>query len=432
MTVRSPMGAQGRIIAQVSSPLRRAGLVALQCLIVLVSVAMTSVVAAGVQERSIRAATEERVLDVARSLAGLAQVRESVVADRAAATESLQPLADTVLAASGVDYVVITDADGIRLTHPVAAERGRPVSTDPGAVLDGETFLGTETGTLGPTLRAKVPVFDGDAVVGTVSVGILESEIAASFQDAVFGMLPWIVASAVLGCLAAALVTGMLNRRMRVLAAQARELQTQRRIAGALREQTHEFHTRLHVLRGLVAHGEVPEALDYIGELVPVTDASAPPAAAPPRDGVDRAAGDARLRALLDGLSAELRQRGTELRVTGGDPGEAVPEELLTAIANLCRNAAEAGAGVVQVRWGGDETALRVAVEDDGPGIPAEDRARLFQRGVSTKPDPAGLGRGIGLDLVRRSVSALDGTVEVGRSSLGGARFAIEAPRAGT
>jgi sensor histidine kinase regulating citrate/malate metabolism len=408
-----------RVATETAGSFRRAAVVALQCLVVLLSVAVTSVVSFQVQESGIRESTRERVLDVARSLAGLAQVREAVAGDRVAGTASLQPLADTVQAAAGVDYVVVTDAEGIRLTHPVPAERGRPVSTDPAAVLAGETVVATQEGTLGPTLRAKVPVVDGGEVTGMVSVGILESEMAASFQEAVLGMLPWVVASAAVGSVTAALVTASLNRRVRALAAQARELRTQRRITEALREQTHEFHTRLHVVRGLVAHGESSQALAYIGRIVPVDDGGGAAGIADPRLG-----------GLVDGLAAELRGHGTSVDASGDTPPGGMPEPMLTPISNLCRNAAEAGAATVRVRWERAGGELRMTVDDDGPGIPAETRARLFQRGVTTKPDAGVAGRGIGLSLVRREVGACGGAIEVGGSALGGARFTVTVPLA--
>lgn len=393
---------------------RLAVLLALQCTVVLVCVLATTLVAMSVQERSIRAATEERVLDVATSLVELDQVQRAVLLDTAAATAELQPLADVVAAASGVDYVVVTDVRGIRLTHPNPAERGRTVSTDATAVLAGETFIGTETGTIGPSLRAKVPVRAADAVVGTASVGVLESEISRSFDEAVGGMLPWVAGSIVLGVVLSGLLTAALRRRVRRLEADARELETQRRISGALREQTHEFHTRLHVIRGLVAEGETGEALTYIGGLAPV-------ASGLPID-------DPALRALLDGLVSEF----PGLRV---DPASLVPrgsvdDEVLTVLGNLVRNAAEAagpGGQIDVLVLAGDER-LTIDVADDGPGVAPADVARIFDRGVSSK---AAAGRGVGLDLVRRIAGARGGSVTVGRSTSGGARFTVELPQAG-
>ncbi|KTS86823.1 hypothetical protein NS183_10970 [Microbacterium testaceum] len=393
---------------------RLAVLLALQCTVVLVCVLATTLVAMSVQERSIRAATEERVLDVATSLVELDQVQRAVLLDTAAATAELQPLADVVAAASGVDYVVVTDVRGIRLTHPNPSERGRTVSTDATAVLAGETFIGTETGTIGPSLRAKVPVRAADAVVGTASVGVLESEISRSFDEAVGGMLPWVAGSIVLGVVLSGLLTAALRRRVRRLEADARELETQRRISGALRDQTHEFHTRLHVIRGLVAEGETGEALTYIGGLAPV-------ASGLPID-------DPALRALLDGLVSEF----PGLRV---DPASLVPrgsvdDEVLTVLGNLVRNAAEAagpGGRIDVLVLAGDER-LTIDVADDGPGVAPADVARIFDRGVSSK---AGAGRGVGLDLVRRIAGARGGSVTVGRSTSGGARFTVELPQAG-
>lgn len=393
---------------------RLAVLLALQSVVVLVCVLATTVVAMSVQERSIRAATEERVLDVARSLVELDQVQSAVLLDTDLATSDLQPLADVVAAASGVDYVVVTDARGIRLTHPNPAERGRTVSTDATAVLAGETFLGTETGTIGPSLRAKVPVRAGGDVVGTASVGVLETEISRSFDEAVGGMLPWVAGSIVLGVVLSGLLTAALRRRVRRLEADAREMETQRRIAGALRDQTHEFHTRLHVIRGLVAEGETGEAMTYIGGLAPVASGLS----------ID----DPALRSLLEGLSAE--HPGVRVDPASLVPRGGIDDDVLTVVGNLVRNAVEAAGadGRVEVLVLAGDERLTVDVADDGPGVAPADRARIFDRGVSSK---AAAGRGVGLDLVRRIAGARGGSVTVGRSAAGGARFTVELPYAG-
>ena len=399
---------------------RRAGILLMQCLVVLIVVAVTSATAIALQERSIRLATEERVLDVARSLAALDQVTAALLLPREAATAELQPLADLIEEAAGVDYVVITDEIGVRITHPIPDARGEVVSTDASAILAGETFVGTETGTLGPTLRAKVPIRSGDAIVGIASVGILEREIARDFETAIAGLLPFVLGSVLLGCIASALLTSVLNRRLRRLETQVTELAVQERIAGALREQTHEFRTQLHVVRGLVAQGESQPALEYLGRIVPIVG----------EGGAGADIADPTLRALLTALEAELAELGAELTV---DPLTAVDattidDDELVVIANLCRNAGESGARRVLMVMRADHEGVHLVVDDDGPGVDAAVASRIFDRGVTTKPDVTGAGRGVGLDLVRRIVSSRGGTVEVGRSTLGGARFTVELP----
>src|SRR5699024_12824923 len=70
---------------------------------------------------------------------------------------------------------VITDDRGIRLTHPDRSKIGHRVSTSPAEALAGRESVSHESGTLGETVRAKVPIHssaDGETVGGAVSVGI--------------------------------------------------------------------------------------------------------------------------------------------------------------------------------------------------------------------------------------------------------------------
>jgi two-component system sensor histidine kinase PhoQ len=69
---------------------------------------------------------------------------------------------------------------------------------------------------------------------------------------------------------------------------------------------------------------------------------------------------------------------------------------------------------------------LSLVVEDDGPGISAEDRARIGQRGVRT--DESVPGHGIGLAMVQDAVEMYGGVLIIDESTLGGARFALRLP----
>ena len=67
---------------------------------------------------------------------------------------------------------------------------------------------------------------------------------------------------------------------------------------------------------------------------------------------------------------------------------------------------------------------LLISVDDDGPGIPADQVERLLQRGV--RGDERVQGHGIGLDIVQDIVRAYRGELSVERSDeLGGARFVL-------
>lgn len=101
-------------------------------------------------------------------------------------------------------------------------------------------------------------------------------------------------------------------------------------------------------------------------------------------------------------------------------------------IFNLVRNAIDAVAGhagqkrvrlALHERDGFGE----IVIEDSGPGLSAESRARLFEPFYTTKPDGMGLGLALCLTLVER----FGGTLTAGTASLGGAAFTVSLPLAG-
>ena len=91
--------------------------------------------------------------------------------------------------------------------------------------------------------------------------------------------------------------------------------------------------------------------------------------------------------------------------------------------------------GSVTVRCGGAPAAggAVLEVEDDGPGIPPAERARVFERFVRLAPDGGATGSGLGLAIVRDIARLHGARVELGEGAAGtGARFTVHfpAPRA--
>ncbi|WP_248909658.1 PAS domain S-box protein [Halocatena marina] len=112
--------------------------------------------------------------------------------------------------------------------------------------------------------------------------------------------------------------------------------------------------------------------------------------------------------------SAELAVDGT---LTVIDADEQRLQELFE---NLFRNAIEHGGDDVTVTVGMlDENGFYI--EDDGPGIPPEDRERVFERGYSTDAN----GTGLGLVIVLVIVQAHEWSIDVTEGTSGGARFEI-------
>ncbi|MGH8973000.1 MAG: sensor histidine kinase [Acidimicrobiia bacterium] len=102
-------------------------------------------------------------------------------------------------------------------------------------------------------------------------------------------------------------------------------------------------------------------------------------------------------------------------------------------IANLVENAAYYGSGATRVRVERGRTVARIGVEDDGPGVPPEEREAVFRRffrgSAAGKRRSGGQGSGLGLALVAEHVRLHGGRVWVEEGEGGtGARFVVELP----
>ena len=102
------------------------------------------------------------------------------------------------------------------------------------------------------------------------------------------------------------------------------------------------------------------------------------------------------------------------------------PVRIDRALHNLVRNAIEAAprGGHVVVSTRDDPHSTVVVVDDDGPGIPPEDRPRIFELFFTRKRG----GTGLGLPLARRAIHDHGGELEVLDRPGGGARFVVHMP----
>lgn len=189
-----------------------------QLAVVVVILALVTGVFAWMGARSVTEVTETKALATARALAIDPEVKKGATRASAehadvpdeAITSSLLTITDDLRASSGIVFAVITDDRGIRLTHPDRDNIGKRVSTSPDEALAGRESVTHERGTLGETVRAKVPIYsaaDDETVVGEVSVGIHASVLDADLKReflvlgsvAIFALAVGVIASLALG-----------------------------------------------------------------------------------------------------------------------------------------------------------------------------------------------------------------------------------------
>jgi sensor histidine kinase regulating citrate/malate metabolism len=153
----------------------------LQVLLVLLLVACALGLAAYDARRDARASATDRAVAVARSVADSPTVLSALRTGDP--TERLQPYAEQVRVDTDVDFVVVMDTDRTRFTHPDPTQIGKPFIGDLGSAPEGRVFTQEYAGTLGPSMRSVVPVFDDGSVVAMVSVGITVAAIDDQLRD---------------------------------------------------------------------------------------------------------------------------------------------------------------------------------------------------------------------------------------------------------
>lgn len=196
------------------APSFRMRLLLLQALVVCATMVVAGFLVNQMQERQFREAYRDRMIAVAQSVATLPTILEAYEAEDPSAI--IQPITEVVREASNVTYIVVTDSEGIRYSHTNPDRIGQKVSTDPSIPLTGGMYVGTQTGTLGESWRVKVPIFDASdpsTIIGSVSVGILESDLRADLADERNVMFLSLLAAGVIGILGSTWLGYYLRRK---------------------------------------------------------------------------------------------------------------------------------------------------------------------------------------------------------------------------
>ncbi|MER2089589.1 MAG: sensor histidine kinase [Sporosarcina sp.] len=119
----------------------------------------------------------ERALSVAESVARIPELANAFEDDDPASI--IDPIIEPIQEATGAQFIVIGNMEEIRYAHPKADHIGRKMIGEDNkrALIYGESYVSKAVGSLGSSLRAKVPVYLEGNIVGVVSVGFLADNI---------------------------------------------------------------------------------------------------------------------------------------------------------------------------------------------------------------------------------------------------------------
>jgi two-component system CitB family sensor kinase len=198
------MGARGRKLST--------QILVFQTLILVGTLLIGSLLAVHAARQRLDREYEHRALGIAQTVAATPEIVRAIAArDRSGV---VQRRAEAIRRATGTSTIVVTDARGIRYSHVNPARIGHRVSTDPSIALAGHVQLAVQTGTLGRSARAKVPLRDGSGrVIGIVSVNILQKKFRKDLAAALPIIALYAGTALLLGLVASVLLARRLKRQ---------------------------------------------------------------------------------------------------------------------------------------------------------------------------------------------------------------------------
>ncbi|MCU1491719.1 MAG: histidine kinase [Acidimicrobiaceae bacterium] len=235
-----------------------ARILAIQTAVLVLTLTAGFVLAVWYQEGQLDHQYEQRALSVAETVASTSSVVNAVVAGDPHGV--VQVMAKNAWRATGVSFVVVTNAQGIRYSHPNPALIGKPVYSDPEPSSSepyrtGRPWVGLQAGTLGPTARGKAPIFGPrHRVIGEVSVGIPVAQVRDYLVSEIPSIAAYMLAALALGAVLSLLLTRSLKRQTLGLELDA--------IAGLFQEREAMLHGIREGVLGLDVHYRILLAND--------------------------------------------------------------------------------------------------------------------------------------------------------------------------
>lgn len=159
-------------------PRLRTKIIVLILILVAIIISQTSILFYFMMSNTIETQIGKRALSVAKAVAWMPEIR------RAFGTKEpwkiIQPIVEKIRKETDAEFIVVGNEHGVRYSHPIEERIGKEMvgGDNSKALIYGESYVSKSVGTLGPSLRGKVPIFDDRGkVIGIVSVGFLIDDI---------------------------------------------------------------------------------------------------------------------------------------------------------------------------------------------------------------------------------------------------------------
>ncbi|GGJ46147.1 ATP-binding protein [Deinococcus roseus] len=156
----------------------------------------------------------QKALAISRMVATLPQVKEHLT--QRDAVQVINPLVNALQKQVDADFIVVGNRQGIRVAHPLPDRIGQPmVGGDNDEPFAGKEIINTAKGSLGDSIRGKVPVFGvRNQVIGVVSTGYLLPNLRSLALQVTLSLLPWFGVSLLTALIGSLWVGGRIKAAM--------------------------------------------------------------------------------------------------------------------------------------------------------------------------------------------------------------------------
>lgn len=183
--------------------------------------------------------------------------------------DTIQPLTEYMRKQVGAEFIVVGNKEGIRYSHPNPLKIGKTMigGDNDQALANAEFYTSEAQGSLGPSLRGKAPIFDGDGnVVGLVSVGYLLEDVQQLIIGKTLELLQFVFLALAIGVIGSILLAR--NIRKETMGLEPREIAAMYRDREALLSS---------IVEGVVAidnQGKITEINQSAEQMLGLTQAS--------------------------------------------------------------------------------------------------------------------------------------------------------------
>ncbi|MGM7720174.1 ATP-binding protein [Metabacillus sp. Hm71] len=182
--------------------------------LILLIVLLCSLLYFQILSKTVEKQLSKRALHVATTIALMPEIQNAFYTEDPSGV--IQPIVEKIRVQIDAEYIVVGNKEGIRYSHPLPERIGKKMvgGDNEKALKDGKSYVSKATGSLGPSLRGKVPVIGKNGeIIGVVSVGFLIEDI----HDLVFGYAKPVIRIALIALVIGTVGSLLLAKRIKRL-----------------------------------------------------------------------------------------------------------------------------------------------------------------------------------------------------------------------